>query len=51
LQLQGGAQGSYDLIENRWNLFLQVYGGWQDDFTGKTNSGLFGAAVGTQVTF
>jgi peptidoglycan hydrolase-like protein with peptidoglycan-binding domain len=51
LQLQGGAQGSYDLIENRWNLFLQVYGGWQDDFTGKMNSGLVGAAVGTQVTF
>lgn len=51
LQAYGGGQVGYDLIPNRWNLFLQAYGGGQYDATSKDPSWLYGAALGTGVSF
>ena len=51
LQAQAGGQGSFDIFPNRWNLYLQLYGGAQYDATSKEGSGIIGAALGTGVLF
>jgi hypothetical protein len=51
VQAQTGGQGSFDIIPNRWNLYLQAYGGGQYDATSKEGSGILGAAFGSTVTF